>query len=79
MNLRSGRLKGKMTADAASFTSSLEFDRRIFNADIKCNLAHTTMLKEQGIIAAEDADKIINALKELESRRNKCFKPGFIR
>ncbi len=67
MNLRSGRLKGKMTADAASFTSSHEFDRRIFNADIKCNLAHTTMLKEQGIIAAAHADKIIKALKDLES------------
>ena len=67
MNLRSGRLKGKMTADAASFTSSLEFDRRIFNADIRCNIAHTTMLKEQGIIAAADADKILNALKELKS------------
>jgi argininosuccinate lyase len=67
LNLRSGRLKGKMTADAASFTSSLEFDRRIFNADIRCNIAHTTMLKEQGIIEARDADKIINALKELES------------
>ena len=66
MNLRSGRLKGKMTADAASFTSSLEFDKRIFNADIKCNIAHTTMLKEQGIVAAEDADKIIESLKELE-------------
>lgn len=66
MNLRSGRLKGKMTADAASFTSSLEFDRRIFKADIRCNLAHTTMLKEQGIIKSEDADKIIKTLKELE-------------
>ncbi len=67
MNLRSGRLKGKMTADAASFTSSFEFDKRIFNADIQCNIAHTTMLKEQGIIAAVDADKIIVSLKELES------------
>ncbi len=67
MNLRSGRLNGKMTADAASFTSSLEFDKRIFNADIKCNQAHTVMLKEQGIITAENADKIINALKELEN------------
>jgi argininosuccinate lyase len=57
-----------MTADAASFTSSLEFDKRIFNADIRCNLAHTTMLKEQGIIEAEDANKIINALKELETK-----------
>jgi argininosuccinate lyase len=67
LNLRSGRLKGKMTADAASFTSSFEFDKRIFNADILCNIAHTTMLKEQGIIAAVDADKIIKSLKELES------------
>jgi argininosuccinate lyase len=57
-----------MTADAASFTSSLEFDKRIFNADIRCNLAHTTMLKEQGIIEAEDANKIISALKELETK-----------
>lgn len=66
MNLRSGRLKGKMTADAASFTSSLEFDKRIFNADIVCNIAHTTMLKEQGIIPAQDADKIVEALRALE-------------
>jgi argininosuccinate lyase len=56
-----------MTADAASFTSSFEFDKRIFNADIQCNIAHTTMLKEQGIITAVDADKIIKSLKELES------------
>jgi argininosuccinate lyase len=67
LNLRSGRLKGKMTADAASFTSSFEYDKRIFNADIQCNIAHTTMLKEQGIIAAVDANKIIKSLKELES------------
>lgn len=67
LNLRSGRLKGKMTSDAASFTSSLEFDRRIFKADIRCNQAHTTMLKEQGIIPAEEADKIIEALQKLEA------------
>ncbi len=66
MNLRSGRLKGKMTSDAAIFTSSFEFDRRIFKADIHCNQAHTTMLKEQGIIPADDADKIIDALTQLE-------------
>jgi argininosuccinate lyase len=67
MNLRSGRLKGKMTGDAAEFTSSLDFDRRIFQADVRCNQAHTTMLKEQGIIPAEDADKILDALNQLEA------------
>ena len=55
-----------MTSDAAAFTSSLEFDRRIFKADIHCNLAHTTMLKEQGIIPPQDANKILAALHELE-------------
>jgi argininosuccinate lyase len=68
MNLRSGRLKGKMTSDAAQFTSSLDFDRRIFIADIHCNLAHTTMLKEQGIIPGDDADQILSALNELEEK-----------
>jgi argininosuccinate lyase len=67
LNLRSGRLKGKMTADASSFTSSFEFDKRIFKADIQCNIAHTTMLKEQDIIANEDANKIIKALEDLRS------------
>jgi argininosuccinate lyase len=65
--LRKGRLKEKMTDAAASFTSSLEFDRRIFGADLQCNTAHTTMLKEQGIISAKDADKILGALQKLES------------
>lgn len=65
MNLRSGRLKEKMASDAAEFTSSLDFDQRIFMADIRCNQAHTTMLKEQGIIPADDADKILEALNQL--------------
>lgn len=66
MNLRQGRLKGKMTSNAAEFTSSLNFDHRIFQADILCNLAHTTMLKEQGIIPSDSADQILLALDELE-------------
>ena len=74
MNLRSGRLKGKMTHNAAEFTSSLEFDRRIFLADIHCNQAHTTMLKEQNIIPAEDADEILHALNELEEEGIKTLK-----
>ncbi|MEN6292908.1 MAG: argininosuccinate lyase [Methanobacterium sp.] len=67
MNLRSGRLKGKMSDEAASFTSSLEFDKRIFEADIKLNTAHTTMLAKQGIIPSEIADKILKALNELKN------------
>lgn len=56
-----------MSDEAASFTSSLEFDKRIFEADIKLNTAHTTMLAKQGIIPSEIADKILNALNELKN------------
>ena len=66
MNLRSGRLKGQMSREVADFTSSLEFDRRIFQADILCNRAHTTMLVEQEIISQDVGEKILSALTELE-------------
>lgn len=66
MNLRGGRLQKKMDEEAAKFTSSLEFDHHIFHADIKCNIAHTRMLAQEGIIEKETAHKIIKALEELE-------------
>jgi len=66
LNLRSGRLKGQMKGEVADFTSSLEFDRRIFQADVRCNQAHTTMLIEQEIIPRDIGEKILKALDELE-------------
>ncbi|OPX57727.1 MAG: Fumarate hydratase class II [Methanobacterium sp. PtaB.Bin024] len=66
MNLRSGRLKGQMKGEVADFTSSLKFDRRIFQADVRCNQAHTTMLIEQEIIPRDIGEKILKALDELE-------------
>ncbi|MBU4534504.1 MAG: argininosuccinate lyase [Euryarchaeota archaeon] len=66
MNLRSGRLGKKMSAKTAEFTSSLEFDRYIFQADIECNRAHTTMLSQQKIIDPLIADKIIKSLEKLK-------------
>lgn len=67
MNLRSGRLKGQMSSEVADFTTSLDFDRRIFQADILCNRAHTTMLMECEIISHDIGSKIIGALDELEN------------
>jgi len=66
LNLRSGRLKGQMKGEVADFTSSLKFDRRIFQADVRCNQAHTTMLIEQEIIPRDIGEKILKALDELE-------------
>lgn len=55
-----------MSDEAASFNSSLEFDKRIFEADIELNTAHTTMLARQGIITEETAQNILKALKDLK-------------
>ena len=66
MKIRSGRLDKEMTDEAAEFTSSLEADKEIFYADIKCNFAHTTMLKQESIIDSDIADKILNALLQLK-------------
>ena len=65
-NIRNGRFKTGMTDEAAVYTSSLEADKIIFEADIKTNFAHTTMLKHEGIIDAEIADKILCALDDLK-------------
>jgi argininosuccinate lyase len=67
VNLRAGRLGKKMSEDAATFTSSLEFDKYIFEADIECNRAHTTMLAHQGIIESSTAQEIIGALDDLKN------------
>ncbi|MDO5850170.1 MAG: argininosuccinate lyase [Methanobacteriaceae archaeon] len=65
MKIRTGRLEKEMTDEAAVYTSSLDFDRFIFDADIQCNYAHTSMLKAQGIIDEDIADKILEALDKL--------------
>jgi len=66
LNLRSGRLDKKMTEDAAEFTSSLEADKYIFDADVNCNFAHVQMLKEEKIVDGEVADKILETLNNLK-------------
>ena len=55
-----------MTKDAAQYTSSLEADKYIFESDVKCNFAHVLMLKSEGIIDEEIADKILEALTKLK-------------
>ena len=61
-NIRNGRFKTGMTDEAAIYTSSLEADKLLFEADIKTNFAHTSMLKHEGIVDGEIADKILDAI-----------------
>lgn len=65
-NIRNGRFKTGMTDEAAEYTSSFDADKLLFEADIKTNFAHTSMLKHEGIIDADIADNILGALDELK-------------
>jgi len=60
--LRRGRLEVAQGEEILRYTSSMEADRRIFEADIAVDLAHTVMLSEQGIISKEDGSKILSGL-----------------
>ena len=63
MKLWGGRF-GKATDGLVDdFHSSIYFDQRLFEQDITGSIAHATMLGEQGIIPAEDAEKITEGLK----------------
>ncbi|MDD2439310.1 MAG: argininosuccinate lyase [Methanosarcinaceae archaeon] len=63
--LRRGRLEAAPDKEILNYTSSMEADRWIFNADIAVDLAHTVMLKEQGIIGAKDSAKILSGLLQV--------------
>ena len=63
--LRRGRLEATQDEEILRYTSSMEADRWIFDADIVVDLAHTVMLKEQGIINEEDCSKILSGLLKI--------------
>ncbi|MFQ5975410.1 MAG: argininosuccinate lyase [Candidatus Hydrothermarchaeales archaeon] len=65
MMLRGGRLGKELDERVAKYTSSLEFDRGIFEYDILNDMAHVIMLSEKGIIEGNDASVILKGLKSI--------------
>jgi len=50
-----------------SFHSSLSFDKRLYEYDIKGSIAHSKMLAKQGIITSRDSEQIQNGLEKILS------------
>ena len=59
MKLWAGRFQKETDDKVNDFNSSISFDARLYRQDIAGSIAHATMLGEQGIIAKEEADKIV--------------------
>ncbi|SNZ15666.1 argininosuccinate lyase [Natronoarchaeum philippinense] len=61
---------------AREFLSSMDADRRIFAADVAVDRAHVVMLAEQGIIEADVAGEILDALDDIEAAGHGALPEG---
>jgi len=58
-----GRTAGETDQIADDFNSSIHFDCRMYQQDIKGSMAHAAMLAKTGILSNEDANAIIDGLE----------------
>lgn len=60
-----GRFKKELAKETNDFNSSISFDSRMFEEDIKGSIAHATMLGATGIIDKSESDKIVEGLSQI--------------
>ena len=65
MKLWKGRFKKEADPRINDFNSSIAFDSRMYRQDIEGSIAHATMLGRQGIISAQESEKICAELKKI--------------
>ncbi len=62
-----GRFASGPDAIMEEINASIDFDRHLYRQDIAASKAHADMLAKQGIIAADDAKKIVHGLDTILS------------
>ncbi|MGF0539671.1 argininosuccinate lyase [Agrobacterium sp. ES01] len=62
-----GRFASGPAAIMEEINASIGFDKKLYAQDIRGSIAHATMLAHQGIISAEDKDKILHGLHTILS------------
>ena len=65
VQLWKGRFKKELAKETNDFNSSIGFDSRMFEEDIKGSIAHATMLGATGIIDKSESDKITAELEKI--------------
>ncbi len=60
-----GRFKKELAKETNDFNSSISFDKRMFDEDIKGSIAHATMLGATGITEKSESEKIVDGLNEI--------------
>lgn len=62
-----GRFSESTDAFVQAFTASVNFDQRMAFEDIAGSIAHATMLATQGILTADERDRIVEGLTQIET------------
>ena len=60
-----GRFRGAASDLMTRINASIRFDKRLWREDIAGSKAHASMLRDQGIIAVEDAQAILKGLDRI--------------
>jgi len=68
MKLWGGRFSKATDALVDDFNSSIRFDKRMYEQDIRGSVAHAKMLGKQGVISKEDSDLIVKTLLEIKEK-----------
>lgn len=58
-----GRFKKELAKETNDFNSSIKFDKRMYEEDIKGSMAHAAMLGAAGIIEKSESEKIVDGLE----------------
>jgi len=66
-NLWSGRFEKEMELIVEEFNASINFDKRLYDCDIKGSIAHVTMLCEIGVVTEEEKIQIIENLQQIKT------------
>ena len=60
-----GRFSKNTNELVDAFNASIDFDKRLYNEDIRGSIAHAKMLAKCGIIPVDDGEKIVAGLKDI--------------
>ena len=65
MKLWAGRFQKETDTLVNDFNSSIQFDARLYQQDIKGSIAHAHMLGKQGIIEEHEVEQIVSGLQAI--------------
>ena len=65
MKLWGGRFSKNTDSEVNDFNSSIRFDGRMYDQDIRGSIAHAKMLGKCGVISESDSETLVKTLKEL--------------